>query len=204
MAGTATAEVRRGATLLIAVLLSLVAVHVVNSLSGGALAGFGVRPRQLDGLLPLFSAPWIHADWVHLGNNLVGLAIFGALALSDGVRRFIALSAIIIAGSGLLLWLLGRNALHIGASGWIYGLWAYVIARAWVDRSWRNIAISVIVILLYGGMSAGLLPTAAHVSFEAHVFGAITGGGAAWLLRRQEAPAANPVPGLKFWNQGRR
>lgn len=194
-------EILVSAIALGAIMMAMTAIHILNILLSGALASYGVRPRHLDGLVTIVTAPWIHADWTHLGNNLAAFAVLSVLTLLDGLRRYIAASAIIILLSGLLLWLLGRNALHIGASGWIFGLWAFAIMRAWYDRRPINIAICVLVIFLYGGMTYGLLPTAAGVSFEGHIFGVIAGVAAAWVLRRPMAtPPAAPPPPVRFWN----
>ena len=76
---------------------------------------------------------------------------------------------------GLLVWLFARNALHIGASGWIFGLWSLCIATAWYDRKFINILIALLVVFLYGGMLFGVLPNDPRISFESHFFGAIAG-----------------------------
>jgi membrane associated rhomboid family serine protease len=67
------------------------------------------------------------------------------------------------------------HALHIGASGWIFGLWSLCIATAWYDRKFINIVIGLLVVFLYGGMLFGVLPGDPRVSFESHFFGAIAG-----------------------------
>lgn len=194
-------DLRARALLLAGIVALMVIIHIVNSLSGSALDGYGVHPRHVDGLTGIVAAPWLHDDWGHLGNNLVAMTIFGALVLVGGLRYFLNASLIIIVLSGMLLWLFGRNALHIGASGWIFGLWSLTIARAWYDRSWRNIAISIVVIILYGGMAQGVLPTTPRISFEGHLFGALAGVVAAYGLRAQRAAEpAVPDPPLKFWS----
>lgn len=197
-----SSETRRSALVLVSICALMVAIHIVNSLSGSALDIYGVRPRQMDGLTGVVATPWLHEDWGHLGNNLVAMAIFGALVLVGGVRYFVGASAIIILLSGLLLWLLGRGGVHIGASGWVFGLWSLVIARGWYDRNWRNIAIAIGVIAFYGGMVVGVLPTTGRISFEGHLFGAVAGVVAAYALRsrRVDAEPAAAEPPLKFWS----
>lgn len=190
-------DVRSRLILLAALCASMLLVHLANMLSGGALSGFGIRPRDPEGLVGIIAAPWLHGDLGHLGNNLIMLAILGGLCLMDGIAYFVRASAIIILLSGVLLWLLGRDAVHIGASGWIFGLWSLVIARAFYHRSYGNIAISILVILLYGGLAWGMLP-AGGVSFEGHIFGAVSGLVAAVLLHRRRA-RQRPAAGPKFW-----
>jgi len=85
------------------------------------------------------------------------------------------------------VWLFGRPAIHIGASGWVFGLWSLSIAIAWFERKPVNILLALIIVLLYGGMIYGVLPGDQGVSWEAHLFGAISGIMAAWYLT-----SANP------------
>jgi membrane associated rhomboid family serine protease len=109
-------------------------------------------------------------------------------------------SAVIILLGGALVWLFARPGDHIGASGWIFGLWSLVIALAWFDRSPRNIAIALAVVFFYGGMVFGVLPTQG-VSFESHLFGAIAGVFAAFTLSNKPREVALPgrTGELQFW-----
>ncbi len=120
-------------------------------------------------------------------NNLAGLAIFSALSLIRGTTFFVNASIIIVVITGVLVWLFARSgATHIGASGWIFGLWSLSIAIAWFQRSFLNIVIAVFVAVFYGGMIWGVLPSNPHVSFESHLFGAIAGVAAAYLMTRKK------------------
>lgn len=161
--------------LLISIVLLLVAVHVFNTVTLGSLNQFGIAPRHTGSWYHVFLAPFIHGSWEHLLNNLVGFVIFSALCLMRPIRYYLTASLFIIAVSGALVWLFGRSAFHIGASGWIFGLWCLCIAAAWFDRSMKNIVIACVVVFFYGGMVFGVLPTQPGVSFEAHLFGALAG-----------------------------
>jgi membrane associated rhomboid family serine protease len=160
-------------------------VHLVDLVLGGVLKDFGIHPREAGTAYRIATAPWLHADFAHLGHNLVAFAVLGSLCVLNGVRYFIKASVLIIAMSGGLVWLFGRDATHIGASGWIFGLWSLVIALAWYDRSLRNIAISLAVLFFYGGMAWGVLPVDGAISFESHFFGAVAGVVTAWILSKQ-------------------
>ncbi|MEQ1687954.1 MAG: rhomboid family intramembrane serine protease [Sphingopyxis sp.] len=180
----------------------MTALFIVDSLLGGALKNFGIHPRDVSSIYTIFTAPWLHADFWHLAGNMASFAVFGFLALLNGPRYFASASAIIIVISGLLLWLFGRDANHIGASGWIFGLWSLSIVLAWFERSLRHVLIGMAVIFFYGTMVFGMLPSDQRISFEGHIFGAIAGIGAAWLLSRKKPlpRAAQPeAGGLKFW-----
>ena len=150
---------------------AMIAVHVVNLFTGGYLSNFGIEPRQIGDAYTIASAPFIHSDVAHLGSNLAAFVMLGSLVLLQGLRYFVKASAMIILLGGALVWLLGRPGDHIGASGWIFGLWSLVIALAWFDRSPRNIAIALAVVFFYGGMVFGILPTQGYISFESHLFG---------------------------------
>jgi len=88
---------------------------------------------------------------------------------------FLNSSIFIILVGGFLVWLFGRDATHIGASGWVFGLWGLSIAVGWFDRRFINILVSLGVLLVYGGMIYGVLPSDPRVSFESHLFGALSG-----------------------------
>ncbi len=159
----------------------MVFFHALNMVLGGVFYQYGILPRDIDSLPFVLSAPWIHGSLSHLINNIIGLAIFSWLCLLRSQRLYVWSSIFIIACSGLMVWLFGRSAMHIGASGWIFGLWSLSISLAWFDRKLKNIIIAVLVVVLYGGMIYGVLPQDSDVSFEAHFFGALSGVVAAWM-----------------------
>src|SRR5690606_41407029 len=97
-------------------------LQLANSLSGNALNAWGVLPRHLGSLPGILLAPWLHAGWWHLLNNLPGLMLLGWLGLLDPLRSFLATSGFIIVGSGTLAWQLDQSSLHLLASGWVFGL----------------------------------------------------------------------------------
>ncbi len=178
--------------------LLMVGIEILDIMSGDYLLHYGILPRHLDALPGIVAAPFLHGDWAHLFNNLMGLAVLGFLCLLRGARYFLKASLIIILLTGALVWLFGRESFHIGASGWVFGLWSLNIALAWFDRSWKSFAIAFFVIFFYGGMIFGVLPTNPYISYEAHLFGAISGVVAARMLSRQPINQTLPEPTLKF------
>lgn len=161
--------------LIVGVVLVMVSVYVINVLLSGQLSQFGIYPRDLWSLHHIVFAPFIHASAGHLLNNLVALSIFGAISLIRSTKFFVTSSLFIIIVSGLLIWLLARDGFHIGASGWIFGLWSVNLAMAWFDRGLTNVVIAFALLFFYGGMIYGILPIDSTVSFEAHLFGAVAG-----------------------------
>ncbi len=162
--------------------VAMIVIHGINEALNFHFLIYGIYPGNEATLLHVFSAPFLHGSIPHLMNNLVGFAIFGWLCLMRGIAAFILASLVIIVISGLMIWLFGRPAWHIGASGWIFGLWSLSIAMAWFDRRLLNILLAIGVVFLYGGMIYGVLPEDPRVSWEAHLFGAIAGVLAAWLV----------------------
>lgn len=159
-------------------------VQLGNSLSGYALNGFGLVPRQPQALAGILLSPWLHGSWGHLLSNLSGLLTLGCLVLLRSQRDFLLASAFIILGSGLLVWLFARTGIHVGASGWLFGFWGLLLARAWFERSLLDLLFAVLVFFLYGGWLFGLLPRDG-VSFEYHLAGALCGVLYAALSRRR-------------------
>jgi len=186
-------------SVLIWLVLIMVAVHLVNSYTGGALMQFGIFPRNVSTLWHIFTAPFIHGNLMHLVNNLIGLVIFGTLCLLQSVNYFFKTSLFIIVVTGLLVWLFGREAMHIGASGWIYGLWSLCIVTAWYNRSFSNIVVAFAVIFFYGGMVYGVLPLDPSVSFESHLFGVIAGALAAAVFKGRTRGRWQPTGKQKRW-----
>ncbi|RPI42892.1 MAG: rhomboid family intramembrane serine protease [Bacteroidetes bacterium] len=135
----------------------------------------GVYPRKFSGLQGVFFSPLIHADWKHLLDNSSPV-LFLSVALFYFYRDIAYRIWILIYFiSGILLWGLGRQAYHIGASGLIYGLAAFLFLSGLIRGVRSLIAISLLVVFWYSGLVWGLLPYDYQVSFEAHLTGAISG-----------------------------
>ncbi|MBD8043152.1 rhomboid family intramembrane serine protease [Arthrobacter sp. Sa2BUA2] len=144
----------------------------------------GILPRQLDGLDGILFAPLLHAGAGHLLSNSLPLLAFAFLVLLEGIRRFAAVAAICWLSSGIGVWLLG-GGLTIGISGVVFGLFAYLMVRGFYNRDLLQILIGGVLFLIYGSLLWGILPTAAGISWQAHLFGAAGGVAAAMVLRRR-------------------
>ncbi len=166
---------KRRLLLLALMALLLIGVFMANVLLPVELRHYGIWPRQTDSWFHIMLAPFIHSDWSHLLNNLMGLAIMSLISLRHSVRQYLTASVFIMVVSGALVWLFARPAIHIGASGWIFGLWAWQIALALFARSFVNVMVALLVVFAYGGLVYGLLPNQPGVSFESHIAGAVAG-----------------------------
>jgi membrane associated rhomboid family serine protease len=160
-------------------LAALFVVHTVNFLTGMSLTQFGVVPRSIRGLRGIVFSPLLHVNWAHLFANSVPLGVMlGLLAFTRGKLLWPITAAIWVAG-GLAVWLIGRpGSVQVGASGLIYGLAAFLVTTAWLQRDFKSAAAALVVLVLYGGIAWGVLPTRQGVSWEGHLAGAIGG----WLI----------------------
>ncbi|MCX8115051.1 MAG: rhomboid family intramembrane serine protease [Burkholderiaceae bacterium] len=151
-------------------------------------APFGVRPRQLAGVLGILTAPLVHADFVHLVANTAPLAVAGTAMLFLYPNASLRVLPAIYLGPGIAVWLFGRDSAHLGASGLVYGLVAYVFVAGLLRRDRRAIAASLVVAFMYGSLAWGVLPTRESVSWETHLAAALIGVAAAFALRRRDVP----------------
>ena len=148
---------------------------------GGSLDQDGIVARQVDGLDGILWAPLLHAGWAHLIANSLPFFVLGFLVLAGGLGQFVAVTALVWLLGGFLTWLTGFGV-TIGASGLIFGWLAFLLFRGVFARSGRQIALAVVLVLLYGGVLWGVLPGTPGVSWQAHLFGALAGVLAARLV----------------------
>jgi len=145
----------------------------------------GVYPRKWSGLQGILFSPLIHGGWKHLLDNSMPVFLL-SLALFYFYRDIAyKIWGLIYLLGGILLWGVGREAYHIGASGLIYGLAAFLFLSGLIRRVNSLIAISLLVVFWYGSMVWGLLPFDFEVSFEGHITGAISGLVLALIYRDQ-------------------
>ena len=172
----------------IAILFGMVAIlwclEVADQLLfGGQLDLYGISPRSQTGLRGILLSPFLHGSFRHLSANTVPLVVLGWLIMVRETSDFWWVTAIVTVVSGLGVWLLGApGTIHIGASGLIFGYFGFLLFRAYFERSAASIALSVLVIFLYGSLIWGVLPLQDGVSWEGHLFGFIGGAIAARLL----------------------
>ncbi|HEX5906089.1 MAG TPA: rhomboid family intramembrane serine protease [Propionibacteriaceae bacterium] len=172
-------------------------LEILDQLSGNQLDQLGIHAREVDGMPEIFSAPFLHAGWDHLISNSLPFLVLGFLVLLSGLARWLISSLIIIVVSGMMAWFLTpANTIILGASGLIFGWLTYLLARGIWSRRPAQVAVAVVVLLVYGGLIWGVLPSAAGISWQAHLGGAVGGVLAAWLLHRRasrQTVMAGPV-----------
>jgi len=136
---------------------------------------YGLVPRSINGLIGIVAMPFLHGDLSHIISNTIPLVV--TLLLLAGSRAnsgAIVVLITILAGSGL--WLFGREALHIGASGLVFGLIAFHICSGIFERRFKSIVIALLVGGLYAGtLFNGVMPFQKGVSWDGHLIGAVAG-----------------------------
>ena len=167
-------------------------VYLVNILVfGGDLNRYGLAPMALPyrflsefelsasyaavSFRGILLAPLLHGSFSHLMSNTFPLLLLGGFVALRGTKTLVGLSLFVVVLGGLLVWLVGRPAIHIGASGLVFGYFGYLVAQGWYERSFVSIAVAAAVLLLYGGIIFGVLPQAGFISWEGHLFGLIAG-----------------------------
>lgn len=147
----------------------------------------GIRPQKLEGLLGIFTSPFLHSNIDHIYNNSIPLFVL-SLALFYFYNKIawkVVMYGILL--SGFLTWLIGSSGNHIGASGLIYVLVSFIFFKGIFAKYYRLIALSLVVIFLYGGMIWYVFPIKQGMSWEGHLGGLITGFIFALIFRKQVA-----------------
>ena len=140
------------------------------------LAQFGIVPRTRNGLIGLFTAPFLHGNIRHLVSNTIPLIVLLTALNYFYPKKIIVVILFTTIVGGLLVWVFARSGNHIGASGLIYGLVAFLIVNGFLEKKARLILVSIATLFVYGGLIWGIFPSVkSHISWEGHLFGAISG-----------------------------
>ena len=158
----------------------------------------GVFPLRIENIWGIFTMVFVHADWGHLFNNIISFFILSSALYyfySSLAARILFLSYIF---SGLMLWFIGRESWHIGASGVIYALAFFLFVSGILRKYAPLIAISLIVVFLYGNMVWHVFPWQKYdpISWEGHLSGAVIGFVLAIIYRK-----AGPQKPVKVWEE---
>ncbi len=164
-------------------------VKIIETSLGYAFSLFGLIPQRVEGLLGIFTLPFLHGNWEHLMANSVPVIVLGTALYYFYPSLANRVMLITYLGSGLLTWCLGNpNTTHVGASALIYGLNLFLIISGFIRGNRQLIVISLIMVFLYGSFIWGMIPSLAipqNISWEGHLSGAIVGIVLALLLRKE-------------------
>ena len=173
----------------LAFLLGIWLVYYTELKLGINLNNWGIYPRTLKGLRGVLTAPGIHGSLEHLYNNSIPLVVLTA-ALFYFYRDIAWITLLLgILLSGLITWFIGRPSYHIGASGLIYVLASFIFFKGIFTRYYRLVALSLVVVFVYGSMLWYIFPVIDGISWEGHLGGFLTGLFMAILLK-------TPIPKL--------
>jgi|TARA_B110000305_G_scaffold3030_1_gene2885 membrane associated rhomboid family serine protease len=158
------------------------------------LKSFGIQPRKLEGISGIIFSPFLHSSLEHLFNNSIPLFL-----LSSAIFFFYRTISwkIIFLGiflSGLLTWIIGRDSTHIGASGLIYVLISFIFFKGIISKNFNLMALSLIVVFIYGGTIWYVFPIKNNMSWEGHLSGFMIGVLLALLFKKN-----NPVNKVYKW-----
>ncbi len=149
----------------------------------------GIKPRTLEGLIGIFTAPMIHGDYMHLLSNTFPLLFLGSVLyfFYERIAGIVFFRSYFI--TNILVWVLSpRVSYHIGASGLIYGLAAFLICYGLLRLDFVSLIVSTLVFFIYGGVFlAGVLPADPRISWEAHLAGALVGVVTAFNLAQKKS-----------------
>lgn len=150
-------------------------IKVVDTLLPLDFGQFGIVPRTFRGLIGIVLAPLLHANYYHLSSNTVPAFVLLLVLFSFYKKQaFTVIIKSILIGGGLV-WIFGRSASHIGISGLIYSMAAFLIVAGFLKKEIKSVLASVLIIFLYGGLIWGVLPGRYWISWEGHLFGALAG-----------------------------
>lgn len=161
------------------------AVHIISTEFGLKLSVYGLMPRSPEGILGIFTMPFLHGSYLHLLSNTGPVLILGWALYNFyptlATRSLLGIWVI----SGIWLWISGRESYHIGASGVVYGLASFLFLSGWLRLEKRVAALSLLVAFVYGSLWWGVLPVDPTISWEGHLWGALAGFALAVYFRKQ-------------------
>jgi membrane associated rhomboid family serine protease len=158
-------------------------IEIVDAAMNNELDQYGVQPREGEGLLGILFAPVLHGGWGHLSANTVPALVLGFLVLVSGIGRGLEATGVIWLVGGIGVWLVaGSGTVHLGASVLIFGWLVYLMVRGIFTRRAGEIILGMVLFFMYGGLLLGVLPGQPGVSWQGHLFGAVGGALAAWLI----------------------
>lgn len=174
--------IKKRITIVLVFILILWSIKVIDTILPYDLCQLGIAPRSIRGLVGIILAPFLHANYFHLISNTIPTFVLLLVLLTFYKKH--ALTVIIgsVLMGGVLVWIFGRTATHVGISGLIYSLAAFLIISGIFKKNIKSLLISLLIIILYGGLIWGILPGRLLVSWEGHLFGAAAGVFIAYII----------------------
>lgn len=185
-------RIARAAILPALAVLLIWVVHLLNVGLELGLHRWGILPRTVSGLPGVFFSPFIHGDLQHLFNNSVPLFLLGWSLNYFYPRKAVDVVLVTWLVSGIWVWISARGNYHIGASGVVYGLVGFLFFSGVLRKQRTLMALSLLVVFLYGSMVWGVLPIVPGISWESHLWGGSSGVLMAFLYRKVPPAVQDP------------
>ncbi len=144
---------------------------------------WGIFPRDIDGLPGIITAPFIHSDLRHLMSNSIPMLALMSMIMVFYKRVAIPSVIIITVLTGFMVWMFARESYHIGASGVVYGLVAFLAWTGIFRRNLKSIILALVILVAFGGYFHGIVPNKEGTSWESHLFGGLVGIFTAFLFK---------------------
>ncbi len=170
----------------------IAALHLLHAITGFPPHSWGILPRSTEGLQGIVFAPLLHGSWGHLFSNLPPLLALTFILFYFYRRVAWPAFLMIYLLTGTTVWALGRSVWHIGASGVVYGLVAFVFWSGIFRRNLKSIILALVVLMYYGSMFTGILPGQEGISWESHLLGALVGIFAAFWFKNDKEKDETP------------
>lgn len=150
-------------------------VKIIEAVLDLDFSGYGIYPLRARGITGIITGPLIHSDFKHLFDNSVPLLILSTAIFY--FYRAVAFRVFFLTWllTGIWVWFGGRIAYHIGASGLVYGFVSFLFFSGIIRNNLNLLAISLLVVFLYGGLVWGIFPYDYRISWESHMGGVVTG-----------------------------
>lgn len=161
----------------IIVIVSIWIIEFIDSFFNIDLHKLGIMPLKINGLAGIIFSPLIHDDWNHLYANTAPLFVLLSVLFYSYKEIAVKILLYIYFTTNIWVWIAAREAWHIGASGIIYGLTAFIFVSGIIRKNNQLMALSLFVIFLYGGLIWGIFPNTfpKEISWESHLYGMISG-----------------------------
>ncbi len=188
-----TQKQREGLVVLAAIVALMWLVEAINSLDSNGLDSDGIHSRSVSRFWGILTSPFIHASFQHLLDNTLPFMFLGAIIALHGARRLLLVTAFIAVIGGLGTWLIGPGGIStIGASGVVFGYATYLLTRGFFDRSIWELAVGIIVGVIWGAVLISSLVPRSGVSWQGHLCGGVAGVIVAWRLSQVDHRRAAP------------
>lgn len=181
--------------MIVFILVAVLWVIQILQYFGFDFTDFANHPRHIEGLKGIFFSPFLHnpRSFDHIISNTLPIMVLLTVLLNAYPRTALVVLFFIHVGSGALVWLLAPSyTYHIGISGIVYGIAGFLVASGLFRKDTRSVAIAIFIALVYGGMVIGFLPVEG-VSWQSHLYGALSGVLIAFWVRNVDLPTPSEI-----------